>query len=78
MRIVTLTLLASAVAWAQPGLAKENADQTAENRVSVATTDSGAAKKICRRPMETGTRLTPRLCLTKEEWKQIEEEKYGR
>ncbi|HEU4958220.1 MAG TPA: hypothetical protein VFT40_11410 [Sphingomicrobium sp.] len=77
MRIVTV-ILSAAIVSAAPGLAKDNAQQTAENQVGAAASDSAAQKKICRRPMETGTRMTPRLCLTKEEWKELEELKYRR
>ena len=74
MRIMTLAILTAAMAVSTPGLAKNK--QIAENQVDATASQSGAAKKICRRPIETGTRLTPRLCMTKEEWKQVEDMKY--
>ena len=77
MRIVTV-ILSAAIVSAAPGLAKDNAQQTAENQFGATASGSTAQKKICRRPMETGTRMTPRLCLTKEEWKELEELKYRR
>ena len=78
MRSITLTILSAAIVSAAPAIAKDNAQQPGENQVGAAASDGTSQKKICRRPMETGTRLTPRLCLTKEEWKEVEDMKYRR
>jgi hypothetical protein len=76
MRIVIATILSAGILSAAPAVAENNAQQVSENQVGAATSESSSVKKICRRPIETGTRITPRLCLTKEEWKQVEELKY--
>ena len=74
MRTITLSILSAAIIAASPAAAKNNA-QASENQVGTATSEAGANKKICRRLPATGSRMTPRVCLTKEEWKQVEQVK---
>ena len=72
MRTITLSILSAAIIATTPAVAKNNA-QASENQVGTAVSDDGAAKKICRRPAGTGSRLATKVCLTKEEWKQVEQ-----
>lgn len=72
MRTITLSILSAAIIAASPAVAKNNA-QASENQVGTAASEGGAAKKICRRPAGTGSRLATKVCLTKEEWKQVEQ-----
>ena len=74
MRTITLTILSTAIISASPAVAKNNASQVTENQVGAATSES-SPKKICRRPASTGSRMASRVCLTKEEWKQVEQAK---
>lgn len=75
MRTITLTILSAAIISASPAVAKNNASQVTENQVGAVNSDSGAAKKICRRPASTGSRMAAKVCMTKEEWKQVEQAK---
>ncbi len=75
MRTITLSILSAAIIAASPAAAKNNAQQATDNQIGTAATDDGASKKVCRRLAGTGSRLTPRVCLTKEEWKQVEQAK---
>lgn len=74
MRTITLSILSAAVIAASPAVAKNNA-QASENQVATAATEAGSPKKVCRRLAGTGSRMAPRVCLTKEEWKQVEQVK---
>jgi predicted transglutaminase-like cysteine proteinase len=75
MRTITLSILSAAIIATSPAMAKNNAQQGTENQVGTAASDDGASKKVCRRLAGTGSRMTPRVCLTKEEWKQVEQVK---
>ena len=76
MRTITLSILSAAIISATPAVAKNNASQVTENQVgAAASSESGSPKKICRRPANTGSRMVSRVCLTKEEWKQVEQVK---
>jgi hypothetical protein len=72
MRAITLSILLAAIISAAPAVAKNNSSQVTENQVGAAASE-GSPKKICRRLAETGTRIVERVCLTKEEWKQVEQ-----
>jgi hypothetical protein len=73
MRSITFTGLAAALALstAPAAAAKTSAkDQTLVQESAAAAGD----RKICRRLQNTGTRLrNDRVCLTKAEWKKIED-----
>ena len=44
----------------------------AEDKAASAAANTGE-KKICKRLASSGTRLEPRACLTKAEWKKLED-----
>jgi hypothetical protein len=78
MRITSLATLSAALLITSPAAAtiKEQAETASPQAAQVAeakTPDSG--KKICRRLVVSGTRMADRVCLTKDEWKKVEEEK---
>jgi hypothetical protein len=71
-----LSILSAAIIAASPAVAKNNSTQVTENQVgAAASSESGASKKVCRRPASTGSRMATKVCLTKEEWKQVEQAK---
>ena len=73
-KLVSLSLLASAVALSPAsaqGTTKASSDGAS---VTGASADSGE-KKICKRVLRSGTNSRPRFCLTKAEWKKIEEDR---
>ncbi|MCL6698172.1 hypothetical protein LZ496_05175 [Sphingomonas sp. NSE70-1] len=76
MRTKTLSILSAAIISASPAVAKNNGQQVAENQVGAVSSDASdgnATKKVCRRPAGTGSRLATKVCLTKDEWKQVEQ-----
>ena len=78
MRTITMSILSAAIIAASPAVAKNNAGQVTENQVGTVNSDGsegGATKKICRRPASTGSRMATKVCMTKEEWKQVEQAK---
>lgn len=78
MRTITMSILSAAIIAASPAVAKNNSTQVTENQVGAVNSDGsegGATKKICRRPASTGSRMATKVCMTKEEWKQVEQAK---
>ena len=69
MRIMSLIALSAALAVAVPATAKTKSE--AEQPVA----GKSAEKKICKQLAASGTRMEKRVCLTKAEWKQVEEQK---
>lgn len=67
MRPVSFAILSAAVMLSAPVAAKT---QTESDRPTV---DNSSGKKICRRLNVTGSRMAERVCLTKEEWKKVDE-----
>jgi hypothetical protein len=73
MRMIAMTVLSSVLLLPVPAAAKTNSQVTLERP---ADGKAGAAeRKVCRRIQETGSNLWERICLTKEEWKQVDEMK---
>lgn len=81
--VVTLSaaLLLSSIAIAQDKKLAAN-EQASASTAYEATAEQPAAaqapvdeKKICKRLAVSGTRMADRVCLTKEEWKKVEEDK---
>lgn len=74
MRIVQLATLSATLLLAAPAIA-----QSTTQAGSSATTSAQTAKtvvedkKVCKRLDSTGTRMEKRVCLTKEQWKQVED-----
>ncbi len=75
MRIVQLATLSATLMLAAPAIA-----QSTTQAGSAATTSAQTAKtaveekKVCKRLDATGTRMEKRVCLTKDEWKKVEDE----
>jgi hypothetical protein len=74
--IVTLSaaLLLSSNAMAQDKKLADNA-QPSTNVSDRASAEAPADKKICKRLATSGTRMAERVCLTKEQWQKVDEEK---
>ena len=70
MRIAMFLTVAAALTLSAPVAAKSN--QLAETKQSTATKSSD--KKICKKVAATGSRMGERVCLTKEEWKKVQEQ----
>ena len=68
MRLISLAIVTAALSIASPAAAKTNAqaDQTASSQ---------SAKKICKKLEVTGSRMGERVCLTKQQWKQVDQVK---
>jgi len=66
--------LAAAVTLSAPVAAKSN--QLAEAKQET-TAKPSSEKKICRTIAATGSRMGDRVCLTKEQWKKVDEESAG-
>lgn len=60
--IVALSVAALLTAAAPTPVGEEKAPSAAEGQVE--------EKKICRRDQAVGTRLPPRICLTRAQWKE--------
>ena len=75
MRIISLVTISASLLLAAPATA-----QSSTQAGSTATTSAQTAKtaveekKVCKRLDATGTRMEKRVCLTKDEWKKVEEE----
>jgi hypothetical protein len=67
MRMLGLTILSAALICSVPAVAKTQAEpeQPAAGKAS--------EKKICRKLAITGSRMGERKCLTREEWKKVDE-----
>jgi hypothetical protein len=77
MRFIPLAILSSALLIAVPAAARTGVPtQTASAQVTQVAEAKAPAdeKKICKRLAVSGTRMADRVCLTKEEWKKVEEE----
>ena len=77
MRLITVTGLAAALAFtATPAFAaKARAKDEAVAPEAGGSAENGD-RKICKRLENTGTRMkSERVCLTKSEWKQVEDMK---
>ena len=69
-KLVSLSLLASAVA-----LSPASAHGTAKASPDGASAAS-AEKKVCKRVLRSGTNARPKVCLTKAEWKKVEDNQF--
>jgi hypothetical protein len=69
MRLISFAALTAALICSAPVTAKSQTepDQT--------TVGNPSEKKVCRTLKITGSRLGERVCLTREEWKRVEEVK---
>lgn len=73
MRNIAMTALAAALLAATPAVAKNNTPDQVAPTSDVAGKASDAGKKICKRLATSGTRMAERVCLTKEQWKKVDE-----
>lgn len=67
-----IALLSVALILSAPALANDNAASSAigSQEVGVTTEPAKESKKVCRRQDTTESRLSKKLCLTADEWKQ--------
>ena len=69
-KIVSLSLIASAVAMA-PASAQGTTKASPDGASAAA-----AEKKVCKRLVRSGTNAREKVCLTKAEWKKVEENQF--
>lgn len=75
MRIVQLATLSATLLIAAPVIAQSTTQAGSSATTSAQTAKTAVEeKKICKRLDSTGTRMEKRVCLTKDEWKKVEEE----
>ena len=70
LKFLSLSLAASAVL-----LTPAQAQGTNQPPAKDAATTNGAEKKICKRVERSGTHAKEKICLTKAEWKKIEDDR---
>ena len=70
-KLVSLSLLASAVA-----LSPASAQGTAKASSDGASSAPAEEKKVCKRVLRSGTNARPKICLTKAEWKKVEDNQH--
>ena len=75
MRTTMFLTLAAAISMSAPLAAKNNSQ--GQGKPATSAKAAQPEKKICKRLATTGSRMEERVCLTKEEWKQVEEEVKG-
>ena len=75
MRIIPLATVAAALIMNAPASAQGNS-QAAATAATAATPGAKAKeeKKVCKLLQTSGTRMAERVCLTKEEWKKVEQQ----
>ena len=76
MRAIAITTLAALCLAAAPAAAKTDNQEPAaavgsDGKQAAAET---ADKKVCKRLKTSGTRMADRVCLTKEQWKKVDEQ----
>ena len=75
MRIVQLATLSATLLVAAPAVAQSTTQAGSAATTSAQTAKSAVEeKKVCKRLDATGTRMEKRVCLTKDEWKKVEDE----
>ena len=72
MRVMSFVTLSTALLMSTTALAETKSE--AEPAQRAAEKAAPAPKKVCKRIATTGSRMEERVCLTKEEWKQVEKE----
>jgi len=68
MRLLSLAIVSAALSIAAPAASKTNA-QTADQAAS------GQSEKVCKKLKTTGSRMAERVCLTRDQWKQVDQVK---
>jgi hypothetical protein len=78
MRATAISFIVAAAFIAAPAGARtqpSQADVAANNAVAAADAGSAkAAKKVCKRLPSSYSNMSKRVCLTEQQWQQIEEE----
>ena len=74
MRTTMFISLAAALSLSAPLAAKTaKAGESKQQQIAGKSSD----KKVCRTIAATGSRMGERVCLTKEQWKKVDEENLG-
>ena len=71
MRLIALTALSSALILSVPAAAKTEGQS--DNQQAPAAKPATPEKRICKRIPVSGSNIVERVCLTKEDWKKVEE-----
>jgi hypothetical protein len=76
MRISSLITLSTTLLLATPAIA-QSTSQTGAAAATAAQTEktTAAEKKICRRLTISGSRMGERVCLTRDAWKKVDDQK---
>ena len=74
MRLTSIASLSAALLLAAPVTAQTSSQAGTAATSAAQAKPTEAEKKICKRLATSGSRMEPRVCLTKEEWKQVEKE----
>lgn len=68
MRLFSLAIVSAALSIAAPAAAKTNAQSTDQAA-------AGQSAKVCKKLKVTGSRMADRVCLTRDQWKQVDQAK---
>ena len=77
MRKTMFLALATAITFSAPLAAKTGTTTKAELAESKAGKADEGDRKICKRLSTSGTRMADRVCLTKDQWKKVDEDANG-
>ena len=77
MRMTMFLTVAAALTMSAPLAAKTEAAAKAELSENKGAKAADGEKKICKRLATSGTRMADRVCLTKEQWKKVDEDTNG-
>lgn len=72
MRVMSFVALSTALLMSTAAVAESKSE--AEPAQREAQKAAPVEKKVCKRIATTGSRMEERVCLTKQEWKQVEKE----
>ena len=76
MRIIPTAAMAAILILSTPTFAQNSSQAATAATASAAQPSKAAAeeKKVCKRLETSGTRMAERVCLTKDEWKRVEQQ----
>ena len=75
MRLTSIVSLSAALLLAAPVAAQSTSQAGTASASAAQATKPAAEKKICKRLAVSGTRMADRVCLTKQEWEKVDQEK---
>lgn len=76
MRLTSIVSVSAALLIAAPVAAQGTSQAgTASASAAQVAKPADAEKKVCKRLETSGTRMAERVCLTKQEWQKVEENK---